>query len=116
MASVLIVDDDPSVVRLISILLRSEHIEAIPAYDAEHGLFALDQVDPDLIVLDLQLPEMDGRQFFAEARRHGYDGPVLVCSAAGAHAAQRELGAEAAIDKPFDPDDLLSSVKELLPA
>jgi two-component system response regulator VicR len=111
----LIVDDDASTVRLLSILLRSEHIEVEQAYDGEEGLNALEETHPDLVILDMQMPHVDGRTFYEQARRSGYDGPVMVCCASGARAAQREIGADAAVEKPFDPDDLISSVKELLP-
>jgi len=48
---------------------------------------------------------IDGRDVYRAARAMGYRGPVIVCSAFGARDAQRELGAEAAISKPFDPAD-----------
>ena len=60
------------------------------------------------------MPKVDGRAFFYRARGAGYQGPVVVCSAWGAKAAQRELGADAALDKPFEPDDLVDSIKEVL--
>jgi DNA-binding response OmpR family regulator len=70
---------------------------------------------PDVIVLDLGLPEMDGREFFRQARLRGYEGPVIICSAYGATAAQRELGAEAALNKPFNPEELVQMVHALSP-
>jgi CheY-like chemotaxis protein len=112
---VLIVDDDASTVKLIGLLLRCEHMQVEEATDGLHGLEALIEKHPDLVVLDMQMPEMDGRSFYKAARRVGYDGPIVVCSASGAHQAQKELGADAAIEKPFDPDELVSSIKELLP-
>lgn len=114
MANVLIVDDDPSITRLMSVLLRSEGIDVSQAADGEEALSVLAEAEPDLVVLDMQMPKMNGRVFYELARGTGYKGPVIVCSAYGAQAAQRQLGADAAVSKPFDPTDLLSSVKELL--
>jgi len=114
MARVLIVDDDQSIVRMISLLLLCESIEPVPAYDGRQGLRAIELARPDAVILDLQMPVMDGKAFLKQARRAGYKGTVVVCSAAGAIAAQRELGADAAFEKPFDPDDLVASIKGLL--
>lgn len=57
--------------------------------------------------LDLQMPVVDGRTFYRELRARGHRMPVVILSAFGAHAAQRELGAAAAVAKPFEPDDLV---------
>jgi CheY-like chemotaxis protein len=114
MTNVLIVDDDPANTRFMSILLQSEGIEVTQAADGEQALSVLAEAEPDLVVLDLQMPRMNGRVFYELARGTGFKGPVIVCSAYGAQAAQRQLGADAAVNKPFDPNDLLDSVKELL--
>ena len=58
--------------------------------------------------------ELNGRDFYHQAREVGYTGPVLIASAYGARSAQRELGAEAAIDKPFQPEMLAETVKGLV--
>ncbi|MPZ48877.1 MAG: response regulator [Dehalococcoidia bacterium] len=114
MARVLIVDDDASTVRLISLLLRCESMDVIQTFDGKQALRVMQRVHPDVVVMDLQMPRMDGWAFFEEARRQGYDGPVMVCTALDARAAQRELGADAYLQKPFDPDKLVESVRELL--
>jgi DNA-binding response OmpR family regulator len=116
MARVLIVDDDPSTVRLMALILSCESIETIPAHDGREGLHALAHTHPDLVLLDMSMPNMDGRAFFRQARLSGYKGPVIVCSAVDARLAQRELGADAALEKPFEPEALVANVKELLPA
>ena len=113
MAHVLVVDDDSSVVRLVSWILKSEGFEVQAAQSGEQGVALLAE-GPDLVLMDLRMPEMDGRTFYQRARQVGYGGPVVVCSAYGAANAQRELGAQGAIDKPFDPEELLNLVNGLL--
>jgi DNA-binding response OmpR family regulator len=65
-------------------------------------------------LLDLDMPGMDGRTFYEQARAKGYRGPMLIFSAHGAAQAQHELGAQGFIEKPFDPDSLLQAVRSTL--
>jgi CheY-like chemotaxis protein len=65
-------------------------------------------------VLDLQMPNMDGREMFAEMKRRGYELPVVVVSAYGAEQARHELQAAAAVRKPFDTAVLLELIQGLL--
>jgi len=84
---------------------------------AGDGEAALDQVarrPPDVIVLDLQMPGMDGRTFYRELRKRGNAAPVIILSAFGARGARRELDAQAHLEKPFDPDELVQVVQELI--
>lgn len=81
---------------------------------AAHGVEGLEQVaieEPHVIVLDLQMPVMDGRTFFQQLRARGVEAPVVILSAFGAEAAQLELGAQASLNKPFDPDTLVDLVR-----
>lgn len=110
---VLVVDDDPSLVRFVSLLLRIEGFAVTAALGGTEGLACLGRERPDVVILDLLMPVMDGKAFYRRAREDGYEGPVLVCSASGAQAAQRELGADAYISKPFEPDELVSAVRVL---
>ncbi len=70
--------------------------------------------DPAAIVLDLNMPELDGREFYRRARAMGYHHPVLILSAYDAFAARDELGADAALAKPFSPDDLSEILRGLI--
>ena len=99
---------------MIGLTLRLMGFQAVTAVRAADGLEIIEREAPDLVVLDLGLPDMDGRDLYHRARLQGYMGPVIVCSANGALAAQLELGAEGAIAKPFDPQDLADLVKMLL--
>ena len=113
---VLVVDDDVSLSRLVRAILRTADYEVAQAYNGIEGLEVAGREHPDVIVLDLQMPQMDGRGFFRELRARGDRTPVLVSSSFGASTAQRELGAEGSIEKPFDPDDLVEAVGRLFEA
>jgi DNA-binding response OmpR family regulator len=115
-AKILIVDDDLGLRRLVAAILRSEGFDADLADSAEAGLTYLTDGGPDLIILDINMPGMDGRAFYRTARNLGYAGPVVICSAYDATATWRELGAEAKLDKPFDPEELLDVIGGLLPS
>ena len=111
---VLVVDDDAAVLRLVRATLRDEGFEVSTA---TNGAEALEQMDgspsPDAIVLDLEMPVMDGATFFQTVRQRGIQTPVIILSAHGAHRVRRQLGAEAAVDKPFDAQVLVDQLKEL---
>ena len=111
---ILVVDDDPALNILVAHLLRDEGYEI---QTAAHGREALQSIDggcPDAVVLDLEMPVMDGRAFYHRLRAARCMTPVIILSAHGAKQAQRELGADAALDKPFDPDEFVTAVHELL--
>jgi len=112
--TVLVVDDDASLVRLLRTILRSADYEVTTAGNGSDALEVAEHQHLDVIVLDLRMPVLDGPGFYRQLRARGDKTPVLVTSAFGARDAQRELGAEGAIDKPFDPDDLLEAVDNLL--
>ncbi len=111
---ILVVDDDPAVVRLLKMTLR-EYGFAVSA--ARNGVEALEEVQrhtPEAIVLDIEMPIMDGRTFFRELRGRDVDVPVLILSANNPRGVQRELGAQGYIGKPFDADDLVEAVNRLM--
>jgi DNA-binding response OmpR family regulator len=112
--AVLVVDDEPSVRRVMTLALRAEGLDV---HQAENGLAALEllALKPDLIILDLMMPVMDGRVFFHQARASGYNGPVLLVSAHDVERAREELKADGSMAKPFDPEQLVEKVRELLP-
>ena len=112
----LIIDDDSSLLTLLRIVFETFDYRITTARDGQDGLDKAFEDDYDAILLDLQMPGMDGRAFFRELRNSGRMTPVLILSAYGAEAARDELGAEASFPKPFDPAQLVSVVDELLSA
>ena len=112
---VLVADDDPGIRNLLQAVLKEEGLEVTTVGDGAGVLAELeDGTPPDLIILDMQMPLMDGREAFREMRARGYHIPVLVLTAFGASAATRELGAEGAMGKPFDIEALVQLVEDLI--
>ena len=115
--TVFIIEDD---VDTRDMLARFLELEGYRVELASNGRQALDLLrtgaPANVIVLDLKMPVMDGRTFYREMRRRGVSTPVVLLSAHGAKDAQRELDAEAAITKPFRPEELTEAIDELLSA
>lgn len=78
------------------------------------GLDRLAEHSFDLILLDLQMPRMDGRTFYKEIRSRQISIPVLILSAYGSERARDELQAEGALSKPFHPDALSRTIRDIL--
>ncbi len=119
---ILIVDDDAHIAELISLYLIKECFETEVAEDGEKALEKLKPFGPDLVLLDLMLPGMDGYQVLREIRSgsRGRDFatlPVILLSAKGEvfdKVLGFELGADDYIEKPFDSKELVARVKALL--
>ena len=115
---ILIVDDEPTVRGLVSTLLSDDGYVVCEAAHGEEGLEQLRRHVPDLVLLDLHMPVMDGRQFRAEQKAldsHLAAIPVLLFSGVRETLAQ-ELEAAGAVAKPFTPEELLSVVRQTLRA
>src|SRR5581483_12157846 len=107
--SVLVVDDDPSIRLMLKEVLRDEGYEVSVASNGREALAQLDRDRPDLILLDLMMPEMDGRQFcraIAPRQQSPEDHvPVMVITADRTSREEvRSLGADGYVTKPFDLD------------
>jgi len=114
---VLVVDDDESLREFVRANLELEGFAVREAANAEEGLSALDAGPPDLILLDVMMPEADGWEMLRRMQeKHGVGTiPVIMFSGkldAGNDAEQR--GAQAFIGKPFDPQQLVDATKQLL--
>ena len=111
-ATILVVDDDVAIRGLVRLVLEDEGYDVVEAENGASGLEVAEHHRPDLIVLDLAMPVMDGRTFFKRIRASRCrDVPVIVVSAL---TEGREVGADAALEKPFDPDALVAEVERLL--
>ena len=117
---VLIVDDDPRVREYVRVNLEMEGYGVREAGSAEEGLTVLEEVSPDLILLDVMMPEVDGWEMLRRVQeRHGVGAiPVVMFSGKvddETLADAESRGAQAFIGKPFNPQQLIESTKQLLP-
>jgi CheY-like chemotaxis protein len=110
---VLVIDDDEALLRMLRLSLASAGVQVTTAANGEAGLDCLEKRPFDVILLDLQMPRMDGRTFYREMRNRGHETKVVIVSAYGAEEAKRELRADAAIPKPLDPDQLVETVQRV---
>lgn len=116
---ILFVDDEPDLVQLVSLRLQSAGYEVQAAYDGQQALDLVKKSRPNLIILDLMLPKLDG---YKVCRLLKFDEryksiPILIFTArAQVEDIQRatECGAEAYLTKPFEAAALLGKIKELL--
>ena len=110
---ILVIDDDAALLRMLRLSMISSGFDVVTAQDGEAGLEKVAAEVFDAVILDLQMPRMDGRTFYREMRAGGHQTPVVILSAYGAEEARRELGAAAAVPKPFDPDHLVDTVRRV---
>lgn len=113
---ILIVDDDENIAELISLYLTKECFDTMMVHDGEKALIAHETYQPNLILLDLMLPGIDGYQVCREIRaKSGV--PIIMLSAKGEvfdKVLGLELGADDYIMKPFDSKELVARVKAVL--
>lgn len=116
---VLLIEDHPSIRQLISIVLERSDIHLVFAPDGLSGLEAIDAHEPDLVLLDLLLPDINGWEVldWVRARRSTTDLPVLIVTAYGGDGDEFkafERGANGYLSKPFDNAVLRETVDRLL--
>ena len=113
---ILIVDDDENIAELISLYLTKECFNTMMVHDGEKALVAFESYRPNLILLDLMLPGIDGYQVCREIRTRS-SVPIIMLSAKGEvfdKVLGLELGADDYIMKPFDSKELVARVKAVL--
>ena len=115
---ILVVDDEPSVVEVVGLYLEREGYRVTVARDGQAALDATSLEQPDLIVLDLMLPKMDGLEVTRRLRGHGAASIPIIMLTAKREEMDRILGLEMGADdyvvKPFSPQELVSRVKAVL--
>ncbi|MBP7320777.1 MAG: response regulator transcription factor [Lachnospiraceae bacterium] len=113
---ILIVDDDMNIAELISLYLTKECFDTLMVHDGLKALEAFEQYKPNLVLLDLMLPGMDGYQICREIRTKS-SVPIIILSAKGEvfdKVLGLELGADDYLMKPFDTKELVARVKAVL--
>ena len=116
---ILVVDDDAKIVRLVRTYLEREGYAVVTAADGPAALDAIESHEPALVVLDLMLPELDGRAVIRAVRRDEQSAatPIIILSARGTtldRIAGLEDGADDYLPKPFSPAELVVRVKAIL--
>jgi DNA-binding response OmpR family regulator len=113
---ILVVDDDPPSVKMISFLLREEGYDVISADNGLTALEIIDRVVPDLVILDVMMPHLDGFEACRRIRQK-VDVPIIFLSAKGEtmdKVTGLQLGGDDYLAKPFEPAELLARVKAVL--
>ena len=116
---VLVVDDEPNIVMSLEFLMRRAGFEVAVARNGREALEALDGTPPDLLLLDVMMPEFDGYEVCEKIRaRPEWNATKIVMLTARGREVERErglsLGADAYVTKPFSTRDLVEQVKRML--
>ncbi len=110
---IMIVDDDPAIVKYLDALFSDNGYETCIAEDGKEAMGVYEENSPDLITLDLEMPEEWGPRFFRRLSKKGHKTPVIVVS--GLSGRKYSIPkAQAYFAKPFDNQELLDKVKEVL--
>ena len=114
---ILIVDDDDSIRQIVHLCLTEEGYSVNEAPNGEVALEILAEWEPELILLDLRMPVMDGWEFVRQYRSSPGPHAPIVAFVAALNAAQEcaDLGTAGILSKPFDLDELLAAVRTQLP-
>jgi len=114
--TILVVDDEPQIVRLVRAYLEEAGFRVVTASDGEQALYVARHEKPDLVVLDVLMPRMDGLEFTRRVRGER-DLPIIMLTARAEETDRivgLELGADDYITKPFSPREVVARVRAVL--
>ena len=112
---ILVVDDEERILNFLNSKLKASGYEVLTARDGREGLEQAQAQEPDLIILDLLMPRMDGMEMLKELRSFS-SVPVIILTAKGADADRikgLQLGADDYLPKPFNPDELVARIEAI---
>jgi DNA-binding response OmpR family regulator len=115
--TILVVDDEPNIVELVRLYLKSEGYNVEEAHDGREALEKIAALHPSLVVLDLMMPEVDGWEVTRRLRQQDARTPVIMLTAKGDDADKivgLDMGADDYLAKPFNPRELVSRVRAVL--
>ncbi|MFP4345774.1 MAG: response regulator transcription factor [Anaerolineales bacterium] len=115
--TILVADDEPQIVRVVRGYLEQAGYRVVSAHDGREALFAARHERPDLVILDLQMPEMDGLEFTRRIRTEQPEVAVIMLTARVGETDRiigLELGADDYVTKPFSPRELVARVRAVL--
>ncbi len=117
---ILYIEDDPEMIELVSVILSKKNFEVIGANGGYEGLFLVEKEKPDLILLDLMMPDLDGWDVYNKIKTNNNTNkiPVIIITAKS-QAIDRVMGLHIAkvddyICKPFSQQDLISSIERVI--
>lgn len=114
--TILLIDDDENICKVVTLYLQKEDFDIKVAQDGRTGLELFSQLDPDLVLLDIMMPGMDGIEVIKQLRRDSKT-PVIMLTAKGDtfdKVLALELGADDYIVKPFEPKELIARIKAVI--
>ena len=114
--TILLIDDDENICKVVTLYLQKEDFDIKVAQDGQTGLNLFSQVNPDLVLLDIMMPGMDGIEVIKQLRRESKT-PVIMLTAKGDtfdKVLALELGADDYIVKPFEPKELIARIKAVI--
>ena len=117
MKKVLVIEDDPEIVHLLEIHLKDLGCEVLSAGQGDHGLRMAVNENPDLIILDVMLPEMDGIEVCQKIRAQQIKSPIMMITAKSEEIDKvlgLEVGADDYLTKPFNTEELLVRMNNLI--
>jgi len=117
LSRILVVEDDPAILRGLSETLMRESYEVLTAADGETGYRLVREKSPDLVILDLMLPKLSGYEICRKMRSDGMHTPILMLTARGGEGDRvlgLDLGADDYVSKPFSLRELMARVRALL--
>lgn len=112
---VLVADDDPNICEIIRLYFEQQQIQMITAHDGVEALKMVEEETPDIIILDVMMPKMDGYETCREIRKKS-DVPIIMLTAKGEEFDRvlgLELGADDYVTKPFSPRELVARIKAI---
>ena len=116
MGKVLVVDDDTNICELLRLYLEKENYEVTMAYDGQKAVEEFSAVEPDIVLLDVMLPKLDGWQVLREIRKKS-NCPIIMLTAKGEtfdKVLGLELGADDYVVKPFETKEVMARIKAVL--
>ena len=117
LAKVLVVDDEPNIVELLTVSLKFQNFEVFSANSGHEALRVAREVNPDAYILDVMMPGMDGFELLGKLRQEGLDGPVLYLTAKDG-VDQRihglTIGADDYVTKPFSLEEVITRLRVIM--
>ncbi|WP_284852285.1 response regulator transcription factor [Corynebacterium rhinophilum] len=117
LAKVLVVDDEPNIVELLTVSLKFQNFEVYSANSGNEALRVAREVNPDAYILDVMMPGMDGFELLGKLRQEGLDGPVLYLTAKDG-VDQRihglTIGADDYVTKPFSLEEVITRLRVIM--